>query len=241
MKSFTRTLPLTFHGELHDVELVQFSLDPDEARAHLPEPLAPRIVAGRACVSLVNVRLEGMRPLGVPRCLTFGFRHVAFRMLVDDAQHNEDSSAHGIFFARSFTEKPLVAWGADWLSHYRLTRARIQRVGEGDPTWEIRQPQGCIRYRLEEPAAHPVGAQFADWEEARRVVTSIDRAYAVDGRGRLWRTLIHRPGWPTAAADVSDFHVDFFESARLEGGFRVTAPVPYRWSPPEVMPEPCAS
>lgn len=84
MKSFTRTLPLRFQGELHDVELVQFSLDPDEARRHLPEPFTPRLVNGRALVSLVNVRLVGMRPRWIPRLLTFGFRHIALRMMIDD-------------------------------------------------------------------------------------------------------------------------------------------------------------
>jgi hypothetical protein len=238
MKSFTRTLPLRFQGELHDVELVQFSLDPDEARANLPEPFSPRIVGGRALVSVVNVRLVGMRPRWVPRLLTFGFRHIAIRMMIDDRPFSGTGEERGIFFLRSFTEHPLIAFGADWLSHYRLTRADVHPAGASGG-WEICQGDKVLRYRLDEPGERPDGTMFDSWEDAEVPVASLDRAYAVDRRGDAWRTVIRRPDWPLVPASVRDFRVDFFESARLEGGFRVAAPVPYVWEAPERV-APCA-
>lgn len=230
MKSFTRTLPLRFQGELHDIELVQFSLDPDEARRHLPEPLAPRIQDGRALVSLVNVRLVGMRPRWVPRRLTFGFRHVALRMMIDDRPFTGMGEERGLFFVRSFTEHPFIAFGADWLSHYRLTRADVHATGGG---WEICQEDKVVRYRLSEPGGRPEGPLFTDWARAEVPVASLDRAYAVDRRGDVWRTVIRRPDWPLVPMGVQDFRVDFFDSARLECGFRVAVPVPYVWEAPE--------
>ena len=49
-------------------------------------------------------KVEEMHPVAFP-WVKFDYRHVAFRLLVDDSQiHNGVSK--GIFFFRSFTDKP---------------------------------------------------------------------------------------------------------------------------------------
>jgi uncharacterized protein DUF2071 len=237
--SFLQTLPIGYHGELHDVELVQFSLDPEEAARALPPPLVPRVIAGRALVSLVNVRLRRMRPSFVPGLFGFSYRHVAFRLLLEDRALDPaapESPGRGVFFVRSFTDRPLLAGVGSLLTHYRLTPAAI----EVDPRGlAVHEGGRRVSYRKAVLGAFvPAPGLFGGWAEARAVVGAIDRAYAVDPQGGVWRTRIERPDWPLDPLPLAGFATDFFDSARLECAFRVAPVIPYHWRAPErVIPQ----
>lgn len=224
-----RNLPLTFHGELSDIRLVQFSLDPKEARLHLPPQLSPLIIRSRALVSLVDVSLKRMRPSFVPPLLGVAYRHIAFRMLIDDSCFSRGRERYGIFFVRSFAQSRFITLSAALLTHYRLCVADISDFGESV------QVQGVLDYSLWrlEPALR--GDVFRGWEEAREIVGAVDRAYAVDGKGRVLLTQILRPEWPIEPADLESFSTSFFSSARPECGFRIERSVPYTWLPPLVV------
>ena len=221
-----KTLPLSYVGQLHDVELVQFSLDPEEVAPHLPSRLALRTVGGRAMVSLVNVRLRGMRPSFAPPLLTFSYRHVAFRLLVDDRELDPARAAHGIFFLRSFTDRAILARAGNLLTHYRLHPAEVQ---SGETGLTVREKGKYLSYGKGEARSPGI---FGSWDEARAVLQSLDRAYAVDPRERIWRTRILRPDWPLEPLPVASFATDFFATARLECAFRVPEVIPYRWLAP---------
>ena len=225
-----KTLPVSYVGQLHDVELVQFSLDPEEVAPHLPARLALRTFGGRAMVSLVNVRLRGMRPSFAPPLLTFSYRHVAFRLLVDDRELDPARAAHGIFFLRSFTDRPLLARAGNLLTHYRLHPAEV-RAGEACLT--VREKGRYLSYGKGQSGNPGI---FGSWDEARTVLQSLDRAYAVDPRERIWRTRILRPDWPLEPLPVASFATDFFATARLECAFRVPEVIPYRWLAPVRVP-----
>src|SRR5262249_57206334 len=83
---------------------------------------------GRALVSLVNVLLSRMRPSFLPGLFGFSYRHVAFRLLVDDPASpppDPEAAGRGIFFVRSFTDRPLLAHAGSLLTYYRLTPAEM--------------------------------------------------------------------------------------------------------------------
>jgi uncharacterized protein YqjF (DUF2071 family) len=225
-----RTLPITYHGELHDVELVQWSLDPEEAARELPAPLTPRLIAGRALVSLIHVRLRRMRPAFLPGLFAFSYRHVAFRLLVDDSALDREAPGRGVFFVRSFTDRPLLAHAGNLLTHYRLTPAEL----EVDPRGlAVREGGRRLSYRKAVIGAEaPSPGLFGGWAEARAVVGAIDRSYAVDPEGGVWQTRIERPDWPLEPLPLAGFATDFFESARLECAFRVASVIPYHWLAP---------
>ncbi|HZF13527.1 MAG TPA: DUF2071 domain-containing protein [Thermoanaerobaculia bacterium] len=231
-----KTLPIGYRGELHDVELVQFSLDLEEAARALPPPLVPRRIAGRALVSLVHVRLRRMRPTFLPGLVGFSYRHVAFRLLVDDPAlappppSDPEAAGRGIFFVRSFTDRPLLAHAGNLLTHYRLTPAELAVDPRG---LAVREGGRRLSYRKAVLGAEvPSPGLFGGWAEARAVVGALDRAYAVDPDGGVWETRIKRPDWPLEPLALAGFATDFFESARLECAFRVASVIPYHWLAP---------
>ncbi len=223
MKTRTRTLPLTFHGELHGAELLQFSIDPEEARELAPAPLVPSIVGGRALVSCVNVELRGMRPSFMPAKLGgLRYRHIAFRLHV---------RPDAIFFVRSFTQHRLIALGGEWLTNYRLGVAHVRQAADG---LEVEQGNRRFAYRRGSNGTPP-GDLFPDLGEARRILQSLDRAYSVGRDGRVWFTRILRDRWPLEPLPVRDVENDFFRSSVLECAFRVPEPIGYVWQAPRIL------
>jgi hypothetical protein len=223
--------PVAHQGELHEVELVQWSLDPEEAARALPPPLVPRRIAGRALVSLVHVHLRRMRPAFLPGLFAFSYRQVAFRLLVDDQALAPEAPGRGAFFVRTFTDRPLLARASGLLTPYRLSLAELEVDPRGLALHEERRR---LSYRKAVIGAEvPAPGLFGSWAEARAAVGGLDLEYALAPGGEIWRTRMECPGWPLEPLPLAGFTTDFFESARLECAFRVATVLPCRWRAPE--------
>src|SRR5688572_13724138 len=127
-----KNLRLQFKGELHEIHLVNFSVDAAELQYQIPAPIKPRIHQGRALISMVDVHLRNMRvgacgKLPILRFLPiqFHYQHIGFRVLVEDAAWNPEHEHKGIFFLSSFTDRAKMVWGGGLLTNYRLEKAEL--------------------------------------------------------------------------------------------------------------------
>src|SRR5688572_9209375 len=105
------TSPFTIKGELHDVHLFNFSVEPDELKALIPKPLQLVIHQDRAWVSLVSVQLKNMRPSFCPFPIGGYYHHIAYRVLVDCPVQDENGNTgfeRGIYFLESFTNNLFI-------------------------------------------------------------------------------------------------------------------------------------
>src|SRR5690606_22047959 len=178
-----KRLPIHYKGELHDVRLVNFSVEKDEVLNMVPANIKVRDFNGRAMISMVDVKLKNMRATAFP-FVKFGYRHIAFRLLVDDSEYN-DGTHKGIFFLKSFTNKPLISLGGKMMTDYKLEIANIE---EGDNEVGIEQGGRIVNYCLDENT--PV-VDIA----LRNTIEALDRAYSeLDDNVRV--TLIQREKWP---------------------------------------------
>jgi hypothetical protein len=171
-------------------------------------------------ISMVDVKLRNMRPVSLP-FLRFNYRHIAFRLLVDDSHYNR-GDRKGIFFLRSFTDKSLIAFGGQLTTDYNLEMANIQENGN---EVVITQGPNRVRYRLDDAGILP----SPDLKDA---IAALDRAYAVLG-GDIRVTQIQREKWPIQPAGCSGFENTFFKTAKFEGAFRVHETIFYEWLPPK--------
>lgn len=210
-------------GELHDIRLINFSVDIREVEAHVPVPVRVRDFNGRALFSMVDVKLRRMHPSFLPSLFHFNYRHLAFRLLVDDARLNNGVSK-GIFFYQSFTDNPLMVTSGRLLTDYRLYLATIRDKGE--EVSFIHKGKICT-YRM----AHVPDTAVHD-PELFRTVSMLDRAYSVRGRS-VRMTQIQREKWPIQQVECTLVKNSFFETARLEGAFRVFETIHYQWLPPK--------
>lgn len=224
---FLKKIPIKYIGELHDVRLVNFTVELDEIKSKVPHLLRVRNFKGRALISMVDVKLKNMHPSFVPSLFHFNYRHIAFRLLVEDSVYNNGTNK-GLFFYRSFTDKPLIVAGGNLLTDYNLERARIT---EKENDVELFQNGKYVKYSIENPMENP-GEQMNSLKE---VVGALDRAYSVSGN-RLRVTQIQREKWPIQPVDCISFENTFFDTAKLEGAFRVFETIYYQWLPSKNIP-----
>ena len=215
-----KRLPLSYEGELHDVRLVNFSVDPGELGDLLPRDIQPLLHEGRALISMVHVHLRNMRLRGPLGFFRFQYRHVGFRLLIDDSRYTW-LPPRGIFFLRSFSDSGLWARLGRLFSIYRLEPAHIEASADH---FSLRKGGKTLRYTL-----LPKGPQVKQ-RALEEVVARIDRAYAPLGEDMRY-VQIQRERWPLQAVDCPYFETDFFASARLEGAFAVPEVIHYRWDP----------
>jgi uncharacterized protein YqjF (DUF2071 family) len=215
-----KKLPVTYIGDLHDVRLINFSVSPDELRGLVPPELNIRLFDGRAIISMVDVQLKKMHPSFLPAALGFEYRHIAFRLLIDDSKFTGDG-CHGIYFLRSFTDSPHVVAGGALFTDYNLEHASISAY---DNMLEFRKGDQFLEYKISGKVP------TAPAKDLHEVLSKIDRAYSVhDGEVRQVR--IMRERWPLQQVDCGWFSTSFFKTARFEAAFRVNEVIHYNWLP----------
>ena len=220
-----KKIPIQYKGELHDVRLVNFSVAMEELENNLPAGIKIRDFDGRGLVSMVDVKLRNMRPLFLPPFCHFNYRHVAFRLLVDDSMFNGGMNK-GIFFYRSFTNNALIVPGGKLLTDYNLSLATIE---EKDDVVAIQQGKSHVKYSIGK-SVEP----SRENEELKMTVGALDRAYSVLGKS-IRVTQIQREKWPIEPVRCAGFENTFFKTAKLEGAFRVFETIYYQWLPPKVL------
>ena len=220
--SWLKRLPIHYSGELHDVRLINFSVVREEISPKLPASIKLRDFNGRAMISMVDVKLKNMHPVAFP-WVRFNYRHVAFRVLVDDGRYN-GGVCKGIFFLKSFSDKTLIVVGGNVMTDYNLEAASI---AEQNGMVTITQNERYVKYGLDdsEPEEQPV---------LRNTIGALDRAYSVL-RGNLRVTEIQREKWPIRDVNCEVFKNTFFKTARFEGAFRVFETIYYEWLSPKVI------
>lgn len=225
--NFLKKLPIQYEGELHDIKLVNFTVDIDEVKELVPPQIRIRDFEGKAMISMVDVKLRKMHPSFLPSFVNFEYRHVAFRLLVDDSEYN-DGECKGIYFLKSFTDKSHIVLGSKVLTDYNLELARINDrldsvvITQGD--------QKVVYQRDDKPS-------IQNNEKLHKIIAAIDRAYSVvDGELRV--TQILRKKWPIKCVECAFFENTFFGRAELQGVFRVEEVIYYNWLPSKRVEKP---
>jgi hypothetical protein len=221
--NFLKSIPLTYEGELHQVRLVNFWVDYEEVASLVPAPLVAKKFGDKALISSVNVSLEKMHASFLP-AIEFGYRHIAFRLVLEDRASDTDQSK-AIFFLRSFSDrKDVVTWG-NMLTDYNLELAEIQNI---DPMLGLRSGDRYFNYALDLSRTGPPD------EAQHKIVSSLDRAYSVDGND-LKMVKIAREKWPIRQVQCYLLETNFFKSAKPASAFVVDETIPYRWLAPEIL------
>ncbi len=207
---------MKFSGELHEVKLINFSIDKEELKGRLPKRLKVFDYEGRALISMVDVHLKKMM---MHRFLpSFAYRHVAFRLLIDDGEFSK-AGPKGIYFLQSFSSNALMVLGGNWVANYNLTLAKM---AQNQNEFVLHQKEKYLNYTLD---------PFLPAEESEilfAAVRRIDRAYSF-AKDAVSVTQITRKEWPIETVMVKDFSTNFFASAKLEGAFSVKKTIPYIW------------
>jgi hypothetical protein len=222
--SFMKNIPINYKGELHNIRLINFWVDKKEVADLVPPQLKIRDFNGRALISMVNVELENMHPAFLPEATHFSYRHVAFRLLLDDAEFNNGESK-GIYFFRSFTNKAHIVTGGNLLTNYRLEKAEIICL---DRMMELKQGNNYFNYALElEKKANYGPEQF-------ETIGALDRAYSMHDK-KIKMIRIQREKWPIRPVNCYLMETNFFKTAEFASAFVVDETIYYKWLSAKTM------
>lgn len=215
---------MKFKGELHNIKLINFSVDIEEVANLVPEHLEIFKENGKAIISMVDVQLKKMRPALLP-FFRFNYRHVAFRLLLNDAKWNQLVEPKGIYFLKSFSENSILNFFGNLIAKYKLDKAQIS---EQDDAFCLQQRGKYIHYALDPFGAPP------ETPALYKYIKRIDRAYDI-AAGDVEVTKITRKKWPIQPVKCYHFATNYFKTAKLLGAFKVEDVIHYTWNKPVTL------
>jgi hypothetical protein len=215
---------MVFKGELHNVKLINFSVDIDEVKDLIPKGLEVFQENGKAIISMVDVHLKKMRPAWIP-LIQFSYRHVAFRLLLDDKSLSGEMEPKGVFFLKSFSENIPLNWAGNLIGNYNLSFAKIKEYLDAV---SLKSKSKFINYALDPYEKIENNASLFD------KIKRIDRAYAKE-KVNVYVTQIVRKEWPIEPIKCYHFATDFFKTATFLGAFQVKKPILYTWEEPKLV------
>jgi len=204
----------TIEGIIRRRILLNYRATPDVVRDLLPANFSPKLVDGQAIVGVCLIRLEQIRPKGLPTALGIQSENSAHRFAVtwedDDGQLRE-----GVYVSRRDTDSRLNALtgsrlfpGVHHLGRFRTTDAdghisiRIETAGPAAPLLDL---------RVRETDRFPFNSVFQSLEHASQFFESGCIGYSSRPQDCTLDGLrLHVPAWIVQPLEVERAESAFF-------------------------------
>ncbi len=193
--------------------LVNFRADPAVVQRILPKPFRPKLHRGHSLVGICLIRLEQMRPVGVPGLLGLSSENAAHRIAVEwtDAAGIQ---REGVFIPRRDTGSflTLAAGGRIFPGeHHSASFSIVDRDGQIDFSMQSQDGSGAVKIIGDEADTLPGSSCFSSLAEASAFFEGGSIGYsATRDRGRLDGLLLRTVGWRVRALSVTSVHSSFF-------------------------------
>jgi hypothetical protein len=202
--------------------LVNFRANPTVVQRLLPKPFRPKLHRGHSLVGICLIRLEQIRPAGLPGVLGLSSENAAHRIAVEW----EDAAGiqrEGVFIPRRDTGSVLnrVAGGRVFPGEHHLARFSVVDSG-GHIDFSMQSRDGSVAVRVigDDSDSLPSSSCFSSLVEASSFFEGGSLGYSVtrDG-GRLDGLLLRTLDWRLRALTVTEVHSSYFaDSQRFSAG-----------------------
>ncbi len=198
--------------------LVNFRADPDAVQRLLPTPFRPKLHAGHAIVGVCLIRLEQIRPAGLPAFLGIASENAAHRIAVvweDEAGPAQE----GVFIPRRDTGSRLnhLAGGRVFPGEHHFANFAVTDH-EGTIDFAMRSEDGrvAVGLRGRESAAWPATSCFASLTESSRFFEAGSLGYSVTrDPSRLDGLRLAAQHWQVHPLAVEQIESSYFADAAL--------------------------
>ena len=197
--------------------LVNFRADPEIVRCILPEPFRPKLHAGHAVVGVCLIRLEQIRPAGLPRIIGLSSENAAHRIAVQwkDAQGLQKE---GVFIPRRDTDALLNRLAGGRLFPGEHHAARFSVTEEGSHIdFSMESVDGTVGVKVsgDEGSSFPSSSCFASLELASAFFEGGSLGYSVTRDGdRMDGLLLRILDWRVHALAIASIHSSFFDDEK---------------------------
>jgi hypothetical protein len=194
--------------------LVNFRADPTVVHRILPPPFRPKLHGGYSLVGICLIRLERIRPAGLPEALGLSSENAAHRIAVEWKDAG-GAQREGVFIPRRDTSSFLnrVAGGRVFPGEHHAARFTVvDKGGRIDFSMESRDGAVAVRVVGNEADSLPMSSCFGSLGEASAFFEGGSLGYSATQDGdRLDGLLLRTLDWQIRALRVTDVHSSFFE------------------------------
>src|SRR5262245_11156318 len=193
--------------------LVNFRADPTVVQRFLPQPFRPKLHNGYSLVGICLIRLEQIRPAGLPRVLGLSSENAAHRIAVDWTDE-AGVPREGVFIPRRDTGSFLnrVAGGRVFPGEHHAARFTVKDDGRHiDFAMESLDREVSVRVIGEDSEKLPASSCFASLTDASGYFEGGSLGYSVTrDAGRLDGLRLRTLEWRVSALAVSSVQSSFF-------------------------------
>ena len=202
--------------------LVNFRADPAVVQRVLPEPFHPKLHLGNSLVGVCLIRLEKIRPAGLPAMLGFSSENAAHRIAVE-WKDSAGTQREGVFIPRRDTNALLnrVAGGRVFPGEHHAARFSVTD-NSGHIQFAMESLDGTFSVKVvgDEVCSLPKASCFRSIEEASSFFEGGSLGYSVTRDvNRLDGLLLRTLNWQVQALAVAEVYSSFFaEGQRFPKG-----------------------
>jgi hypothetical protein len=193
--------------------LVNFTADPDVVQRILPHPFRPKLYDRNALVGICLIRLEKIRPAGLPGVLGISSENAAHRFAVEwtDAAGIE---REGVFIPRRDTGSFLnrAVGGRVFPGEHHSAQFSITDLG-GHVELSMRSLDGSVDVKVvgDDADSLPAGSCFKSLREASAFFEGGSLGFSVTREAnRLDGLQLRTLAWQVRALNVIEVHSSFF-------------------------------
>jgi uncharacterized protein YqjF (DUF2071 family) len=193
--------------------LVNFRVDPEVIQRQLPSRFRPKLHDGSAIAGICLIRLEQIRPIGLPSFTGLSSENAAHRIAV---QWEDESGAQkeGVFIPRRDTDSLLnhVAGGRLFPGEHHHADFHVTN-SSGRIDFDMKSRDGSVAIQLQGHLAKslPPTSRFTTLAEASNFFEPGSLGYSVTRhQGRLDGIRLKTKTWQVEALEVEHVHSSFF-------------------------------
>jgi len=202
----------TVQGTIRRRLLLNFRADPEVVARELPAPFVPKLHKGQAIVGVCLIRLESIRPIGVPAIIGFASENAAHRFAVNWRGENEWQE--GVFIPRRDTNSLInqLAGGRVFAGEHHA--ADFEVVDDGaNIQLRMAARDGGVTVRVSATTATslPESSCFASVGEASKFFEPGSVGYSATSNPRkLHGVVLQTKSWLVEPLKVHDMFSSYF-------------------------------
>jgi len=209
------TLP-TVAGVIRRRILVNYRLDPEVARRHIPSRFRPKLINGWGMGGICLIRLEQMRPKSLPSLIGVASENATHRIAVE---WDDDDGAvrEGVYIRRRDTSSVVSHLAGGRLFPGELHLAHFDIDDQGDTVDVlVKSEAATIHVRGHVAASIPESSVFATSDEASRFFENGSIGYAARSHGdTLDAVRLDVRHWAASPLAIDDVQSTFFDDPAL--------------------------
>ena len=200
------------HGVIGRRLLVNFRVDPDVVRRHLPASFRPKLHEGHAVAGICLIRLESIRPKRFPRLFGLASENAAHRIAV--VWDDESGPHEGVYIPRRDTTSLMnrIVGGRLFPGEHQPATFQVE---DGADRIAVRMTSADRRVRVEVAGRLarelPPNSMFRSVDEASRFFEPGSVGYSATASGRrLDRVVLKTHAWKVEPLAVEHVFSSYF-------------------------------